>query len=411
MAPTVDARSATPTYRGAVGPGDPAWNDALAAMRRLAVHHRAKTTDQAEAIWREPADKYRDPQLWQREMAAVHHQVPLPLALSCELTEPGAYKAMDVAGTPVLITRGADGAVHAMLNVCRHRGSAVVENGAGVANAFSCPYHAWTYDTAGCLRSVYGESTFGAIDRSDRGLLSLPAEERAGVVFVGLTRDRPLEVDHWLGDALPVLEGLGLAGCHLHSSMRQLDGPNWKIVLDGYLENYHFGPLHTQTVFKRNLSNIAAIDIWGPHIRNSFALRPIAQAITRVESEWDPTQCVGLIMFVFPGLAIAGGLRNQVSVSLVLPGTTVDTSVTYQSLLLRNPPADEVEAKEADHTSDWFYDVVREEDYATCYGIQRGLEALAGTDLLFGRNEPGVQHLHRTIDRLAAGAPVSEVAR
>jgi hypothetical protein len=113
---------------------------------------------------------------------------------------------------------------------------------------------------------------------------------------------------------------------------------------------------------------------------------------------------VGLILFLFPGLAIAGGLRNQVSVSLVLPGTTVDTSVTYQSLLLRNPPADEVEAKEADHTSDWFYDVVREEDYATCYGIQRSLAALGDADLLFGRNEPGVQHLHRTIDQLTAGA-------
>jgi phenylpropionate dioxygenase-like ring-hydroxylating dioxygenase large terminal subunit len=400
--PTVDQ---APTYQGAVGPGDAAWDDALSAMHRLAVHFRNKDTDRADAVWHEPVSNYNDVALWQREMTAIHQRVPLPLALSCELPGPGTYKAMEVMGRPVLITRDQRGSVHAMLNACRHRGAQVIEDGLGSAARMSCPYHAWTYDSAGCLIGIYGDKTFGPVDRAERGLLRLPAEERAGVIFVGLTRDQPLDLDEWLGDALPVLEGLALADCHLHSSMRALDGPNWKIVLDGYMEGYHFGPLHRDTVFKRNLSNMAAIDFWGPHIRNSFALRPIAEAVKQSEARWDPTQCVGLILFLFPGLAIAGGLRNQVSVSLILPGTSVDTSLTYQALLLRGAPTDELEAKEADHTSDWFYDVVREEDYATCYGVQRSLGVLSGTDFLFGRNEPGVQHLHHTINELTAAAP------
>ena len=58
----------------------------------------------------------------------------------------------------------------------------------------------------------------------------------------------------------------------------------------------------------------------------------------------------------------------------------------------------------ADQFGEWFYEVVREEDYANTYGVQRGLEALAGTDFVFGRNEPGLQHFHRTIHRLLGEA-------
>jgi hypothetical protein len=69
---------------------------------------------------------------------------------------------------------------------------------------------------------------------------------------------------------------------------------------------------------------------------------------------------------------------------------------------LRQPPADEEASKAADGVRDWFRDVVYDEDYATTYGQQRGLQALDGTNYLFGRNEPGVQHFHRTVNALMA---------
>ena len=81
-------------------------------------------------------------------------------------------------------------------------------------------------------------------------------------------------------------------------------------------------------------------------------------------------------LLAVPGLAIAGGWRSQVVVSLVLPGTTWDTSRTQQILALRHEPHDDDERKAAEHTRDWFHDVVMDEDYLTGYGVQRGLEAL-----------------------------------
>jgi Ring hydroxylating alpha subunit (catalytic domain) len=182
-----------------------------------------------------------------------------------------------------------------------------------------------------------------------------------------------------------------------HYSTRTLEGPNWKVTLDGYLEGYHFASLHRTTVFRTNLSNMAAFDSWGPHQRNAFALRPIADAVEKSKDDWDPTTCVGTIYWLFPGLAIAGGWRQHVAVSLVLPGKTWDSSLTQQYILLRHEPQDDQERHAAEHTRDWFHDVVVDEDYDCGFGVQRGLAAMADQDMVFGRNEPGVQHFHRAI--------------
>jgi nitrite reductase/ring-hydroxylating ferredoxin subunit len=391
---------AAPHYVAGIDFNPEVRKDAYDVMSRLVEHYRNKSTDLVPDQWREPVKNYRDPTLWEREMQVVHRTVPLPLALSCELPGPGTYKAIDVVGTPVIITRDSNGAVHAMVNVCRHRGSELVTEGTGRANRLTCPYHAWSYDLKGCLVAVYGEDTFGGVDRDGMGLVSLPTAERAGLVFVSLDRTATIDLDAWLGpELITLLEAMALDRCY-HYSTRTLTGPNWKVVIDGYLEGYHFASLHRTTVYRTNFSNMAAFDSWGPHQRNAFALRPIANAAEMPEDQRDPALCVGAIYWLFPGLAVAGGWRSQVVVSLVLPGTTWDTSHTQQIMALRHEPQDDDERKAAEHTRDWFHDVVMDEDYATGYGVQRGLDAFADEEFVFGRNEPGVQHFHRVLKEM-----------
>lgn len=389
----------TPEYRPGVQFDDDMREDALTLVDRLVQLYRDKSTDQADGQWREPVDNYRDPDLWRHEVAAVHRRVPLPLAMSCELPNPGSYKAISVAGTPVVVTRDAEGQVHASVNACRHRGAEVAAEGYGELKRLTCPYHAWTYDLAGCLIGVYGEKTFGPVDRAARSLISLPVEERLGFVWVSLTPGADLDLDSWLAGTEPFLRSFDLENGH-HYSTRELDGPNWKIVIDGYLEGYHFASLHRDTVFKTNLSNMTAFDSWGPHQRTAHALRTVSEAVDQPRAERNPADSAGVTFFMFPGLAIAGGWRTHTAVSLVLPGTTWDTSRTQQVIVLREEPRDDEAVKAAEHTRDWFHDVVLDEDYATGYGVQRGLEALAGTDFVFGRNEPGVQHFHRVLKEM-----------
>lgn len=391
---------AAPHYVAGIDFNPSVRKDAYDVMARLVEHYRNKSTDQVPDQWREPVRAYRDPDVWQREIDEVHRKVPLPLALSCELSGPGTYKVIDVAGTPVLITRDSAGEIHAMLNVCRHRGAELLSAGTGRAHRITCPYHAWSYDMKGCLLAVSAEDTFGGVDRDQMGLRTLPAAELAGLVFVSLDPTATIDLDAWLGpELITLIEAMALDRCH-HYSTRTLDGPNWKVVIDGYLEGYHFASLHRTTVFRTNFSNMAAFDKWGVHQRNAFALRPIAAAAEQPEDQWDPALCVGAIYFLFPGLAIAGGWRSQVVVSLVLPGTTWDTSHTQQILALRHEPVDDDERKAVEHTRDWFHDVVMDEDYATGYGVQRGLEAFDGEEFVFGRNEPGVQHFHRVLKEM-----------
>lgn len=383
-------------------PGDPLLQlvrrDAGEVMNRLLTHVQDGSTDQATAVMREPVDHYLDQDRWRREIDQVHRRVPMPLALSCELPTAGTFKALDVADVPVLITRGRDGAVHAMINACRHRGSPVAGRGAGKANRLTCPYHAWSYDLQGSLKGVYGEKSFGEIDRESLGLRRLWAEERAGIIFVGLTPGMTHDLTDWLGDLEPLLAGLGLADLH-HFSTKELPGTNYKVILDGFLETYHFAALHATSVALTNISNIVAFDSWGPHQRNASALRTIAEEMHKSAAERDPAMAVAPNYWLFPAMAIAGAYRHLTAVSIVLPGRSHNESYTQQILAVRRPPADDEEAHAAARMRDWFYDITLNEDYAAQAAVAASLPALAGTNLTFGRNEPGVQHFHRSLAR------------
>ena len=390
-----------------------ARDEAISMMRRLVAHTRNKTTDQAEGNWEEPVENYADEALFQAEVETLFKRIPLPLALTCEMPEKNSYKALNAVGVPVVITRDAKGEVHAMLNVCRHRGALICGEGIGSGRALTCPYHAWSYGMDGQLKALYGESTFGEFDKGSRGLVTLSCVEVAGLIFVGLTPGIEIDIDAWLGDFKPVLESLKLDECY-HFSTRMMPGPNWKIVLEGFLEGYHFASLHPNTVFKTNLSNTAIFDGFGPHERVAFALRNIENHLDDPEETWDPSANVGPINWIFPGMAFAGSWRERMTCAMVLPTTKVGESMTEQRVLTRKPVTDE-NRHELEVFRDFFYDVTYEEDYITGYGVQTGVGNLAGTTQIYGRNEPGVQYLHQTINRLMRdnhvdGQPLPRVA-
>ena len=374
-----------------------ARDQAMGMMRRLTVHVRNKSTDQAESTMQEPIDNYLDEDVFKSEVDLIFKRIPLPLALSAELPKKNSYKAIEAVGVPVVLTRDASGVAHAMLNVCRHRGALVCE-GRGNARALTCPYHAWSFSMEGELRGVYGESTFGDIDRAERGLIQLPCVEKHGVIWVSLTRGLTIDIDSWLGEWGAQLAALRLDECYVFSS-RMMPGPNWKATIEGYLEAYHFAATHPETVFAVNHGNTMVFDGFGPHERLGFALRTIDDVVDGPEEAWDPSHHVGAIFWTFPGFSIAGGWRQRMTVALCLPTDKVDESITEHRIVVRHEITDGVQ-HELEVMRDWFYDVVYNEDYLTQYGVQKGVRATGGHTQVFGRNEIGVQYLHRTINRL-----------
>jgi len=157
-----------------------AANDLMALTRRAVANVAARTTDLAESTMALPVAAYLDSARYVSEIDRIFRAVPLALALGSEIAVPRSYLARTVLGVPVLLTRGDDGVARAFINVCRHRGAPLCEAGHGSVTRFTCPYHAWSYDHTGALVGVYGESTFGNIDRATLSLTALPCPALSG---------------------------------------------------------------------------------------------------------------------------------------------------------------------------------------------------------------------------------------
>ncbi len=367
--------------------------------RRNLAHVKAGTVDQAADVFRVPVENYYDPGRWRLEMERIFKRLPLVLGFSAELREPGDYRALQVADIPVLLTRAADGELRAFLNVCSHRGSIIVPEGNGNARRFRCPYHAWSYDNEGALVSIYKQKDFGELDRSCLGLTPLPVAERAGLIFAVLTPAAELDFDAFLGGYDELLAHLHLDECHL-VGRQSVEGPNWKVAYDGYLDFYHLPILHRES-FGSKIPSDALYDAWGPHQRVSMPNRAYLEFEHKPEDEWDPEALIAGVWTIFPHISIAdfdaGGKLYMIS--QLFPGASADESITVQNFLATTEPDAERQEK-IDATMKFLEHVVRDEDYFTGKRIQKALKTGAKSHCLFGRNEAGGQRFHRWVDEL-----------
>lgn len=373
-----------------------------ALARRALAHFSAGTTDQAPATMRQSIAAYTDAARYAQEVDAVFRRRPLALAMSLELPGPGTYLAYTPMGVPVVLTRDTDGRARVFLNACRHRGAPVCEAGRGKASRFVCPYHAWSYDRQGRLVGMYGKDTFGEIDAAEHGLTELHSAERAGFVWACLTPGLAFDIDAWLGDMGPELETLDLAHWHLYTQ-RDLPGPGWKVTLDGYLEVYHHDSVHGRTVGQYTIGNLLVHDTYGPHQRMVFGRKNLPELATQAEVDWNAANHIRLIHSVFPNLSVSGVVGGQCLVSQIFPGPTPDTTLTRQSVLCATAPEDEASRAAAELFSAMTLQAVRDEDYAIGARIQAGIHSGANREFIYGRNEPAVQHYHRSVERCARG--------
>ena len=379
-------------------------SDELTALaKRALAHWQRKTTDQAADQMRLPVAAYCDPVRYGREVDRIFRQLPIVVSLSIELPEPGSYVAHTLMGIPLLITRDSDGQAHAFLNVCRHRGAIVCPAGKGNRSRFSCPYHSWTYDSRGQLVGVTGSESFGDFDRRSRSLTELHCVERCGLIWACLTPGMGFDIDAWLGDFAAQLDTLRLDDWVLYEQ-RDLDGPGWKPPLDGYLEVYHHDSVHRSTVGRHTIGNLLVHDLYGPHQRLTFGRRNLSELVHLPESEWQPDNYIRIIHSAFPNLSVSGILGGHCLVSRIFPGPTPETTTTRQSILCAPGEQTEQWLEGARNFSEMTLQAVRDEDYAVVRTIQAALPAGANSDFIIGRNEPGIQHYHRTIGRIMDGS-------
>ena len=368
-------------------------------------------TDQADDILTVPTSAYTDPARWAMEMELIFKRLPLMLALSIELPNPGDYKAMEMVGRPILLTRDKDGKAHAFLNVCTHRGSPLAETGRGNCSRFSCPYHGWSFTNDGRLMGVAEPDKFGPIDRATRNLTALPCEERAGLIFAVLTPGAPIDVEQFLGGMLDDLAHFKFETWHYVGS-REIFGANWKIAYDGYLEGYHFAALHPQTILPFSLSGVNQFDGFGPHMRIGFPRTTIGDLRKVPEDQWWAREHeeYGFVRTLFPNISIALGLGVG-QVAQLIPGPTPDKNRTILNYIHPHAPGNEAERAETDKAMQFLRDVTNDEDYVLGLKIQKGLESGALDSVVFGRNERGNQFFHKCVEHYLADDPAAAFPR
>ncbi len=366
-------------------------------LKQLLAHLEAKTTSDAGGIRRNPVDVYTCPELAKREQQVFFRDIPLFVGLSSELTRPGAYHASNELGVPILMLRDADGVFRAFLNVCRHRGAQVVQNGYGYGDRFYCPFHAWGYDTQGHLVSLPHGNQFGKIDRSCHGLTPLPAAEKYGMLWIRPTPGGDIDVDAQLGALAPEMAAWGLERHRFVGSQPLAAQINWKLAVDTFGENYHFEFLHRNSLAEFVHGNLQTSDHYGRNYRMVFATKNIEQLPDLPQDEWNFRRMALTVYFIYPNVIAVVG-QFYLDLFRIVPDLDDPTkSVTYQSSYVDpdNPPIGPVFG-DMQHRTERLNAVLRDEDYATAATCQRGALSGAQTHVTFGRNEPALHHYHNT---------------
>jgi carnitine monooxygenase subunit len=350
-----------------------------------------KTTDLAPAEHAVAASDYTSIERHRRDIAMLTAS-PQLVGYVSELPEPGSYCTKSVMGRSVLLTRTSDGSVKAFDNICLHRQSEVV-SGCGTAKRFTCPYHAWTYDNTGKLIGLPGREGFPGVQVRSDGLTELPAVEFAGFLWVAIEPDAVLDVAAHLGPLAEELESWGI-GRWSPLGEKILDSPiNWKLAVDTFSENYHFATVHRDTFATIARSNCTVFDSFGPHHRLIFPLNSILDLENIPEEQWNPFHNMVVIYALFPNIVLSVTVANG-ELFRIYPADKPGRSITVHQNSTPLDTSEESVAAGAQAVFDYAHGTVRDEDYRLVAGLQANLESGARDNLLFGRNEPGLQHRH-----------------
>lgn len=190
-----------------------------------------------------PASWYCDPAIFAKERPAIFHRHWQLFAHESRLPGPGDYLAGTLAGFPVFVMRGRDGAIRGFHNVCRHRAAQLLPDGVGHAKSLVCPYHGWSYDGEGKLIRARDFGDDPGLDAAGMRLFPLRTETWKGLVFVCFDLDAPPLID-WLGPIAVMAKDYPLERYRFYRDKLRDVAVDWKAYGDNYLEGYHLELMH-----------------------------------------------------------------------------------------------------------------------------------------------------------------------
>ena len=340
------------------------------------------------------ASRYVDPAWFAQEKAVLFDRLPQVIAPSALLPEPNMAVPHDSTGRPLLLARDKTGKAHVFLNVCRHRGTRLVEGQDTVcASRIACPYHAWTYALDGTLIALPRPETFPGLDKGEYGLKRLPTLEAGGLIWFSPVEDADFSEAATLGRDF---DAFGMAGLHLFARRTHDVPANWKLIMDAFLESYHVTRLHSETIGPFFKDGITAADMIGGHQRS--AVGRAAELADIDMGNWPQLRsAVTFAYSLFPAAEVVVS-PDYVNLMVMMP-QAVDHTLVEDFMLI--PESPQTEKAQLHWQRSWDLldgSVFGSEDFRAAALGQVGLTSGAVAELTLGTLEGGIRQFHDAIE-------------
>ena len=346
-----------------------------------------------------PVAHYRDQARFEEELDVLFRRSMNLAAHGSQIASPGDFITRDIVGTPVILVRHTDGSAKAFLNVCRHRGATVELRERGNCRRFVCPYHAWTYETDGSLAVVRHKDGFPTLDVDNTSLVELRCYEAAGFIWVcpdpKLEEWEPDDATHAL---VAELEGFGCVDCAVFDSETKVWNANWKLIVDGGLESYHFRIVHRNTIAGFFTDNISTFEFLGDHTRTVLPKLSVLGLAQQHESEWDIREHTHLVYAVSPNATILMQERHF-ELIIMTPMSVDQTRIEIVTVIPKpGPDGYSEKAKSFWGANHAFTKKTLHEDFELGEQIQRGMSTEANEFFRFARFEGALTRWHQRLN-------------
>ncbi|MFL6779322.1 MAG: aromatic ring-hydroxylating oxygenase subunit alpha [Sphingomicrobium sp.] len=340
------------------------------------------------------ASVYTDPDRFEAEQRKIFDHVPHLLAPAGLLPETRQAVAHDGYGTPLILTRDDDGKAHVFANVCRHRGTRLIDSQEPVpAKRIVCPYHAWAYKPDGELTGMPRADCFPDFDKSCHGLREFKSIEAGGLIW--WSRDDAADFSD--AEALgPDLEAFGLGELYLYKRRTHDVAANWKLIIDAFLESYHVQRLHAQTIATFFADGITTADTIGRHQRAAVGREAYLAEIDR--EDWSQLRkAVTYTYQLFPASVIIVS-PDYINLLVCMPQSVGRTLVEDFMLIPEEPATNEAAAHWQKSWELLDGGTFGAEDFHAAALCHKGLASGEIDEVVLGKLEHGIADFHRKIE-------------
>ncbi len=281
-------------------------------------------------------DIYWKPELFEREVQEIFKPTWHCVGREEQIPSAGEFfvKELPTFDFSVIVVRDRSNRVRAFMNACPHRGNQVELTTCGRRAAFTCKFHAWSYNLEGALVSVPDEEGFPTLDKSTIGLTQFPCDTWQGFIFINLNPEPAQTLAQYLGEQGADLTGYPFDQGTARFQYAGVVETNWKFLVDSFCETYHVPFLHRKTIH----STMAGPD--NPHGR---VVDVRLKGDHRTTSVWgnrayEPKTVQALALTHTPGVAITSAGTDTVELPKGLNQTrsanwSIDVTVFFPGLV------------------------------------------------------------------------------